>query len=139
MAAITHLSGLAGYLMPLGGVIVPIIIWVVKSDSPVISSIAKQAVLLNVVFFLLFSALAVLWITIILIPLVILAWIALGIVAIALPILGAWKASDGNLSNAAPRSVPRRGLGDVAAFDLLPVPVFALLQALPLARLYRKS
>ena len=96
LAAITHLSGLAGYLIPLGGVIVPIIIWVVKCDSPVISSIAKQALLLNVVVFLLFSALAVLWITIILIPLVILAWIALGLVAIVLPILGALKASDGN-------------------------------------------
>ena len=61
-----------------------------------IASVAKQGLLLNVVVFLLFSALALLWITIILIPLVILAWIALGIVAIALPILGAVKASDGN-------------------------------------------
>lgn len=95
LAAITHLSGLAGYIIPLGGVIVPIIIWAVKSDSPVISSIAKQALLLNVIVFLTFCALAVLWITIILIPLVILAWIALGLVAIALPILGAVKASDG--------------------------------------------
>jgi len=95
LAAVTHLSGLAGYIIPLGGVIVPIIIWVVKNDSPVISSIAKQALLLNVVVFLIFCALAVLWITIILIPLVILAWIALGMVAIALPIIGAVKASDG--------------------------------------------
>ena len=95
LAVITHLSGLAGYIIPLGGVIVPIIIWVVKSDSPVISSIAKQALLLNVVVFLTFSALAVLWITIILIPLVILAWIVLGVVAIALPIVGAVKASEG--------------------------------------------
>ncbi len=95
LAVIAHLSGLAGYVIPLGGVIVPIIIWAVKSDSPVISSVAKQALLLNVVVFLIFSVLAVLWITIILIPLVIPAWIALGLVAIALPILGAVKASDG--------------------------------------------
>jgi uncharacterized Tic20 family protein len=95
LAVITHLSGLAGYVIPLGGVLVPIIIWLVKSDSPVISSIAKQALLLNVVVFLTFCATAVLWITIILIPFVILAWIALGTVAIALPIVGAVKASDG--------------------------------------------
>jgi uncharacterized Tic20 family protein len=95
LAAITHLSGLAGYIIPLGGVVVPVIIWIAKSDSPVISSIAKQALLLNVVVFLIFCTLALLWITIILIPLVILAWIALGVVAIALPILGAVKASDG--------------------------------------------
>ena len=95
LAAIAHLSGLAGYVIPLGGVIVPIIIWIAKSDSPVISSIAKQALLLNLIVFVTFCALAVLWITIILIPLVIPAWIALGLVAIALPILGAVKASDG--------------------------------------------
>jgi uncharacterized Tic20 family protein len=43
----------------------------------------------------LIAATAVLWITIILIPLVILFWIALGIGAIALPIVGAVKASQG--------------------------------------------
>jgi len=95
LAVMTHLSGLAGYIIPLGGVLAPIIIWVVKSDSPVISSIAKQALLLNVVVFLIICATALLWITIILIPFVILGWIALGIVAIALPIVGAVKASDG--------------------------------------------
>ncbi|HUL74425.1 MAG TPA: DUF4870 domain-containing protein [Vicinamibacterales bacterium] len=95
LAAVTHLSGLAGYIVPLGGVIVPIIIWIVKKDSPVISSIAKQAILLNCVVFLLVVTSAVLWITLILIPLVILFWIALALAALALPIVGAIKASDG--------------------------------------------
>ena len=44
LAALTHLSGLASYVIPLGGALVPIIIWVVKSDSKVISSIAKQEI-----------------------------------------------------------------------------------------------
>jgi uncharacterized Tic20 family protein len=95
LAVVTHLSGLAGYIIPLGGVLAPIIIWIAKSDSPVISSIAKQALLLNVVVFLTICATALLWITIILIPFVILGWIALGIVAIVLPIVGAVKAFDG--------------------------------------------
>ncbi len=95
LAAVTHLSGLAGYLIPLGGVIVPIIIWMVKSDSPVISSIAKQALLLNVAVFCTFCALLVLILTIILIPFVIVGILALGLLAIALPIVGAIKASDG--------------------------------------------
>jgi len=95
LAAITHLSGLAGYIVPLGGVIVPILIWFVKRDSRVISTIAKQALLLNVIVFLTICVTAVAWITIILIPLVILIWIALGLVAIALPVVGALKASDG--------------------------------------------
>ena len=55
LAAVTHLSGLAGYIIPFGGVLVPIIIWIVKKDSEIISSIAKQAILLNFVVFLLSS------------------------------------------------------------------------------------
>jgi hypothetical protein len=95
LAAITHLSGLAGYSIPFGGVLVPIIIWIVKKDSAIISSIAKQAILLNCFVFLLFIVSAVLWITVILIPVVVLFWIVLAIGALALPIIGAIKASDG--------------------------------------------
>jgi uncharacterized Tic20 family protein len=95
LAALTHLSGLAGYIIPLGGVLVPIIIWIVKKESAVVSSIAKQAVLLNVVIFVLVGAVSILWLTIILIPIVILAYIVLGLAAIALPIIGAIRASDG--------------------------------------------
>jgi uncharacterized Tic20 family protein len=95
LAAFTHLSGLAGYLIPFGGVLVPIIIWVVEKESPIVSSIAKQAVFLNVVIFALIGATALLWLTIILIPLVILFWIALGVVAVVLPIVGAIKSWDG--------------------------------------------
>jgi len=96
LAALTHLSGLSGYVIPLGGVLVPIIIWAVKSDSPVISSIAKQALLLNVVVFVLIAGSVLLWLTIVLIPLVIAFWIVLALAAIALPIVGAIKALDGN-------------------------------------------
>jgi uncharacterized Tic20 family protein len=95
MAALTHLSGLSGYIVPLGGVIVPIIIWLTRRDSPVISSIAKQAVLLNVFVFALIVTSAILFVTLILIPLVVLFWIVLGITAVALPIVGAIKASQG--------------------------------------------
>jgi uncharacterized Tic20 family protein len=95
LAIMTHLSGLAGYIIPLGGVVVPIIIWIVKKESAVISSIAKQALLLNVVIFVLGCAVSILLLTIILIPFVIVAYIVLGLVAIALPIIGAVKAAEG--------------------------------------------
>jgi len=95
LATLTHLSGLAGYLIPLGGVVVPIIIWATKSESKVIASLAKQALILNLVVFLLFAASAVLLITIILIPAVLLFWLFLGLAAVALPIVGAIKAQDG--------------------------------------------
>jgi uncharacterized Tic20 family protein len=95
LAALTHLSGLSGYVIPLGGVVVPIIIWAVKSDSKVVASIAKQALLLNIVVFVLIVGSVLLWLTLVLIPLVILFWILLGIAAVALPIVGAIKAWDG--------------------------------------------
>ena len=94
-AVLTHLSGLAGYLVPLCGVLVPLIIWMVKSDSPVISSIAKQAVFLNIVAWLLAGGAALLLLTIILIPFVFVFWFVLGVVALVLPIVGAVKASEG--------------------------------------------
>jgi uncharacterized Tic20 family protein len=95
LAALTHLSGLSGYIVPLGGVIVPIVIWMVKKDAPLIAAIAKQAVFLNLMVFLLIAGTALLWLTIILIPAVVLFWCLLGLAAIALPIIGAIKASQG--------------------------------------------
>jgi uncharacterized Tic20 family protein len=95
LAALTHLSGLSGYVVPLGGILVPILIWATKKDSPIISSIAKQAILLNLIVFLLFCTGAVLFLTVILIPVVVLGWIGLGIAAVALPIIGALRANEG--------------------------------------------
>jgi len=95
LAALTHLSGLAGYVIPFGGVLVPIIIWIVKKDSPVVSTVAKQAVLLNLSVFLAIAVTAILLLTILLIPFVILMWVVLGITAIVLPIVGAIRANDG--------------------------------------------
>ena len=95
LAALTHMSGLSGYIVPLGGIVVPILIWIIKKDSPTIATIAKQAIFLNVVVFLLVGVTAVLWLTLILIPAVILFWMVLWLAAIALPIIGAIKASDG--------------------------------------------
>jgi uncharacterized Tic20 family protein len=95
LAILTHLSGLSGYIIPLGGVLVPIIIWVVKKDDRVISAIARQAVLLNVAVFVCGIALALLMLTVILIPVTFLGWAVLGLIAVILPVVGAVKASDG--------------------------------------------
>ena len=96
LAALTHLSGLAGYVIPLGGVVAPLVIWWVKRESAEIAGIAKQAILLNVAVFLTVAVTALLWITLILIPLVVLFWMVLGAVALVLPIVVAVKASQGD-------------------------------------------
>jgi uncharacterized Tic20 family protein len=95
MASLTHLSGLSGYVIPFGGVLVPIIIWMVKKDEPVISAIAKQAIFLNLMVFVFFGASAILLLTVILIPAVVLFWLLLLLAAVALPIIGAVRANDG--------------------------------------------
>jgi uncharacterized Tic20 family protein len=95
LAALTHLSGLAGYLVPLGGVLVPSVLWAVNKESPIVSTLAKQALLLNLVVYVCFLVTAVLWITVILIPAVLLFWAVLLACAVALPIVGAVRASQG--------------------------------------------
>jgi uncharacterized Tic20 family protein len=95
LAVIAHLSGLAGYIIPLGGVIAPIVIWAMKREDRIIASIAQQALLLNVIVFVLAGAFFLLFLTILLIPVAILGWIGLLVAAVALPIVGAMKASGG--------------------------------------------
>ena len=95
LAAITHLSGLSGYIIPLGGVIVPIVIWIVKSESATISSIAKQAILLNIVAFVSICLGILFVISVLLLPVGILLLGVVGLIAIILPIVGAVKAGSG--------------------------------------------
>ena len=85
LAAWTHLSGLAGYIIPLGGVIVPLAIWWAKSESAEIAGIAKQAILLNVIVFAAVLATVVMMLTIILIPLILLFWVEISCLMCWLP------------------------------------------------------
>jgi len=94
-AMLAHLSGLAGYLLPLGGVIVPIIMIYAKSESPVVSTLAKQALVLNVVVFLCALLCFLMVLTILLIPVAWLLGCCASLAAVALPIIGAIRAADG--------------------------------------------
>lgn len=94
-AMMAHLSGYAGYLIPLGGIIVPIVIMYAKSESPVVSTIAKQAVLLNIAGFVGGLICLLLALTILLIPLAWLLGIVISVSVITLPAVGAIKAHDG--------------------------------------------
>ena len=75
--------------------LLPIIIMLSKNDSPVISTIAKQALFLNI-FTILFSVVAlILAFTIIGIPLAIVIIAVSWLASVILPIVGAVKAADG--------------------------------------------
>jgi uncharacterized Tic20 family protein len=96
VAALTHLSGLAGYVIPLGGAIVPAVIWMMHKDSNhIITTIAKQALWLNFMFYVMFAASAALMVTVILIPFVFAFWAVIAVAAVVLPIIGAIKANQG--------------------------------------------
>lgn len=91
-ALIMHLSLLAGFLVPLAGLIAPIVIYLIKKDA-LPGLVAHGHVIFNwiisVVVYVIIGGI----LTIVLIGVPIL--IALAIVAVIFPIVGAIKASDG--------------------------------------------
>lgn len=91
---IIHLSQLCGYLLPLAGLIVPIILWQVKkNDSPVIDQHGRVVTnwILSVLIY--YAAAALLSIIFIGIPLL----LALVVVGIVFPIVGGIKANSGEI------------------------------------------
>jgi len=94
-AIIAHLSSLAGTIVPVGGILVPVILIFAKSESPVVSAIAKQALYLTILCYLSAIPIVILSFTIIGIPLALLMGGAVFVAGWAFPIIGAIKASDG--------------------------------------------
>ena len=89
-----HLSMLAGLVIPLAGLIIPILIWQMKKDElPLIDAHGKNA--MNWIISSLIYAVAclILWLLLIGIPLS----IALGVVSIVFPIIAAIKGNNGEV------------------------------------------
>ncbi len=89
-----HLSLLAGCLVPLAGLVAPIVIWQVKKDEyPVLDAHGKNA--LNwILSYLLYGFISVL---LVFLFVGVFLLIALGVVGIIFPIIAALKANDGVL------------------------------------------
>ena len=93
-ATILHLSVFAGYVVPAAGLIAPILIWQLKKNELPGLDAHGRVVANFMVSMLIYGLVAgVLCFVIIGIPLL----IALGIVGIVFPIIGAIKASDGQV------------------------------------------
>jgi uncharacterized Tic20 family protein len=93
-ALILHLSQFAGMLVPLAGLIAPIVIWQVKKDEyPELDAHGK--VVANwLLSFLIYGVVCILLVLIAIgIPLL----IALGLIGVIFPIIGAVKANNGEL------------------------------------------
>lgn len=91
-ALIMHLSLLAGFLVPLAGLIAPIVIYLIKKDA-LPGLVAHGHVIFNWIISVVVYAIIGGILTIVLIGVPIL--LALAIVAVIFPIVGAIKASDG--------------------------------------------
>ncbi|MCO4769389.1 MAG: DUF4870 domain-containing protein [Deltaproteobacteria bacterium] len=96
-AIVAHLSGLAGYIIPFGGAIVPICMMLLLTDRPQIVTIARQALFLNLAMFVAAIGAILCILTLVLIPVGWLILVLLGPIAVILPIIGAIKAANGEL------------------------------------------
>ena len=93
-ATLLHLSLLAGLIIPLGGLVVPVVIYLVKKDDVpglephwhVVLNWLLSAIIYAVICFVLFLILIG----------VFMMW-ALGLLALIFPIIGAIKANDGEV------------------------------------------
>lgn len=89
-----HLSLLAGFIIPLGGLIVPIVIYILKKDelpgleahwNVVINWLISALIYSVVCFILIFVAIGIFLL------------FGLGLIAVIFPIIGAIKANDGEV------------------------------------------
>jgi uncharacterized Tic20 family protein len=97
LAVLAHLSGLAGYIIPFGGAVVPVCMMLFIKDRPQVVQIAKQALFLNIAVFIAAIAAIFCVFTIVLIPVAWVVGLLLTPIAVLLPAIGAIKAANGEL------------------------------------------
>lgn len=96
LAALCHLGTFAGFIIPFGNIIVPLIIWIVKKDeSNFINDQGKEVLNFQITLSIALVVLMVLFFTFIGSIPAIIGFISVGIVDVILPIIGAIKASEG--------------------------------------------
>ena len=89
-----HLAQFSGFVVPLAGLIVPIILWQIKKDESNIidrhGKVVTNWIITEVIFGIVFAILCIVFIGI---PLL----LVLGVVSIVFPIIGAVKANNGEV------------------------------------------
>ena len=94
MAMFLHLSVLAGFIVPFAGLIVPILIWQMKKDELPLIDVHGKNVVNWIISALIYTVICfILWFVLIGIPLS----IALGLIGIIFPIIGAIKGNNGEV------------------------------------------
>ena len=93
-AMFLHLSQLAGYIVPVAGLVVPIVIWQMKKEEMPELDVHGKVVANWIISLLIYGAVC-LFLTFVLIGVFLFA--VLGIIAIVFPIIGAIKANEGQV------------------------------------------
>lgn len=89
-----HLSQFCGYLLPLAGLVVPIILWQVKkNDSPIIDQHGRIVANWIISSLIYYAVTGLLWFLLIGIPL----FFVVVVICIVFPILGGIKANNGEI------------------------------------------
>lgn len=89
---IAHLASLSGFIIPLGNVLGPLVVWLIKKDTmPFVDDQGKEALNFNITVFL--AAIVGAILTLVLIGLLVL--LAVGIGWLVLTIIAAMKANEG--------------------------------------------
>jgi len=94
MGLFLHLSQLAGFVIPFGGIILPLILWQTQKEKmPALDAHGKMVVnfMLSVLIY------AVMSIVLMFVLIGILTILAVGVIHIVFPIIGAIKANNGEL------------------------------------------
>ncbi|MFQ6115959.1 MAG: DUF4870 domain-containing protein [bacterium] len=91
-ATLCHLGALAGFIIPFGNIIAPLVIWLVKKDeSPFVDDQGKESLNFQISMTIYFLVAVLLVLILIGIPLL----IVLGIFEIVMVVIAAVKASNG--------------------------------------------
>ncbi|MEL6320541.1 MAG: DUF4870 domain-containing protein [Cyanobacteria bacterium J06626_14] len=93
-AMFLHLSQLAGYIVPVAGLVVPIVIWQMKKEEMPELDVHGKVVANWIISLLIYGAVCLV-LTFVLIGVFLFA--VLGIIAIVFPIIGAIKANEGQV------------------------------------------
>jgi len=95
-AMLCHLGALAVYFSGVGHIVLPLIFWLIKKDQyALVDDQGKESLNFQISITIYAIAAGLLMLTVILIPVVIVFWIALGIFDLVMIILAAIKANGG--------------------------------------------
>jgi uncharacterized Tic20 family protein len=93
MAVLLHVSTLGGYIIPGLGFILPLVLWLTNRQRPALDAVGKEVMNFVIVGFIA----AVICVVLVLCLIGYLLLLALLVAMIVLPIIGAVKASNGQL------------------------------------------